>query len=59
MESLWVIEGFDIVEDGQASLVMGGKGMVVESFSFERTPKGFHSSIIKAVAGGAHTRKSF
>ena len=59
MESPRVVEGFDIIEDSQASLVMGSKGVVVEGFSFERAPEGFHSSIIKAVAGGAHTGKSF
>jgi len=59
MESPRVVEGFDIIEDGQASLVMGSKGVVVEGFGFERTPEGFHSGIIIAVAGGAHTGKSF
>jgi hypothetical protein len=59
MESPRVIEGFDVVENGQASLVMVSKGAVVESLGFERTPEGFHSCIIIAVASGAHTGKSF
>jgi len=36
-----VIEGFDVVEDGGASLGVGGEAMVIDQFVFEAAPKTF------------------
>ena len=58
VEPFWVIERFDIVEDGQFSFGMGSEVAMVEPLGFERAPERFHSGVVVAVAGGAHAGKS-
>ena len=59
VEPFWVIEGFDVIEDGQLGLVLGFKVVAMEPFGFERAPKRFHGGVVVAAAGGAHAGKSF
>ena len=54
MESGAVIEGFDVVEDGGASLGEGGKALVVDDFIFEAAPKGLDKGIVVAIAFPTH-----
>ena len=49
-----VIKGFDVVEDGGASLGQGGEAMVVNQFVFESAPKGLDEGIVVTVAFAAH-----
>jgi len=59
VEAFRVIESFDVIEDGQASGMMGWELVLMERFGFERAPEGFHGGVVIAVAGGTHTGKSF
>jgi len=59
VEAFRVIESFDVIEDGQASGMPSLELMLMERFSFERAPEGFHGGVVVAVAGGTHTGKSF
>jgi hypothetical protein len=54
VESDAVVEGFDVIEDGGASLRQGGEAMMVNEFVFEAAPKGFDEGIIVAVALASH-----
>ena len=54
VEPFRVIEGFDVIEDGQAGCLVGGEVFVMEPFSFERAPEGFHGGVVIAIAGGTH-----
>lgn len=54
VESFWVIEGFDIIKEGQIGLVMVLESLVMDPFCFKRAPEGFHGGVVVAVAGGAH-----
>ena len=59
VEPFWVIECFDVIEDGRVGLTMGGEVRAMEPFGFECAPEGLHGGIVIAVAGGAHAGKSF
>jgi len=50
VESFWVIEGFDVIEEGEAGQLMSGEVFVMEPFGFERAPERFHGGVVVAVA---------
>jgi len=54
VESFWVVEGFDIIEDSGASLVMSLEVVVMEPFGFESAPERFDSGVVVAAAWAAH-----
>ncbi len=54
MQSGAVIEGFDVIEDGSASLGMGGEALVIDQFVFEAAPERLDKGVIVAVTGAAH-----
>lgn len=54
VESDAVIEGFDIVEDGSASLDESGEAVVIDQFVFEATKEAFDKSVVVAVAFSTH-----
>ena len=54
VEPFWVIEGFDIIEERGAGLLVGLEVLVVEAFGFEGAPERFHGGVVVAVASGAH-----
>ena len=45
-----VIEGFDVVEDGSASLGEGGEAVMIDQFVFETAKEAFDKSVVVAVA---------
>ena len=59
VESFWVIEGFDVIEDGQLSLLVSLEVLVMEPFGFEGAPERFHGGVVVTVASAAHAGKSF
>ena len=54
MESDAVIEDFDIVEDGSASLGESGEAVMIDQFVFEAAKEAFDKSIVVAVAFSTH-----
>jgi len=44
-----VVESFDVLEDGGASLRTGGKAVMVDELVFEAAPEGFNEGFIVAV----------
>lgn len=50
MQSGAVVEGFDVVEDGAASLLEGGKALVVDHFVFQAAPEGFDKGVVVTIA---------
>ena len=54
VEPFWVIERFDVIEEGELSLVMSLEVFAVEAFGFKRAPKGLHGRIVIAVCSSAH-----
>ena len=50
MESDAVIEDFDIVEDGSASLGEIDEAVMIDQFVFEATKEAFDKSVVVAVA---------
>ena len=56
MESGSVIEDFDVIEDGGASLVAGGEAMMIDQFVFEAAKGGLDEGVIVAVGWAAHGR---
>jgi hypothetical protein len=50
VESDAVIEDFDIVEDGSASLGESGEAVMIDQFVFEATKEAFDKSVVVAVA---------
>src|SRR5580692_3606892 len=54
VEPFWVIEGFDVIEDGRAGRLMGREVVVVQPFGFESAPERFHGGIVVAVSRSAH-----
>jgi len=54
VEPFWVIERFDIIEDGGVSLLVSLEVFLVQPFGFEGAPERFHGGVVVAVAGGAH-----
>ena len=49
-----VVEGFDIIEDSGASLVMSVEVVMMEPLSFKSAPEGLHGGIVIAMAAAAH-----
>ena len=54
MKSGAVIEGFDVIEDGGASLGAGGEAVMIDQFVFEAAKEAFDKSIVVAVAFSTH-----
>ncbi len=54
VESGAVIEGFDVVEDGSASLGECGEAVMIDQFVFEAAKEAFDKSIVVAVAFSTH-----
>ena len=55
VEPFWVIEGFDVIEDGRVGLGAGVEVLLVEPFGFEGAPEGFHGGVVITMALGTHT----
>ena len=49
VESGAVIEGFDVIEDGGASLGAGGEAVMIDQFVFEAAKEGLDEGVIVAV----------
>ena len=49
-----IIKGFDVIENGAASLGEAFEVVVINEFVFERTEEGFDKSVVVAVAFSAH-----
>ena len=49
-----VIKGFDVVEDGGASLREGGEALVVDDFIFKAAPEGFDEGVVVAISFATH-----
>ncbi len=54
VEPFWVIEGFDVIEDGQARVMMSVKVLEMEAFGFERAPERFHGGVVVTVSRRTH-----
>ena len=54
MESDAVIEGFDVVEDGSASLSESGEAVMIDQFVFEAAKEAFDKSVVVAVPFSTH-----
>ena len=54
MKSDAVIEGFDVIEDGGASLGEVAEAVVIDQFIFETAKEGLDKSVIVAVAFPTH-----
>ena len=54
MESGAIIEGFDVVEDGSASLGESGEAVMIDQFVFEAAKEAFDKGIIVAIALSTH-----
>ena len=54
MKAFAIIERLDVVEDGDASLVMAGEVTPVNEFQFEGAPEAFHGGIVVTVAPATH-----
>ena len=54
MKSDAVIEGFDVIEDGGASLGEVAEAVVIDQFIFETAKEGLDKSVIVAVALPTH-----
>ena len=54
MRALAIIEAFDVIEDGGAGLVAGGKVTPVDQVQFEGAPEAFPGGVVIAVAAAAH-----
>ncbi len=49
-----VVEGFDVVENGCASLGEAAESVMIDQFVFESAEEGFDKSVVVAVAFSAH-----
>ena len=54
MKSDAVIEGFDVVEDGSASLGEGGEAVMIDQFVFEAAKEALDKGIVVAIAFSTH-----
>ena len=54
MKSDTVIEGFDVIEDGGASLGEVAEAVVIDQFIFETAKEGLDKSVIVTVAFSTH-----
>src|ERR1039457_2509477 len=51
--ALAVVEGFAVVEDLGARLMVTGKGSPIDPVGFERAPEAFHGGLVVAIAFAA------
>ena len=58
MEPAPVVEGFDVVEDGQAGLLFCFVGFGDTQFCLQGGPEGFHGGVVVAIAGASHAGQS-
>ena len=56
VESGTVIEGFDVIEDGGASLSVAAEAVVIDQLVFESAPEGLDVGVVVTVAFAAHGR---
>jgi hypothetical protein len=49
-----VVEGFDVVEDGEAGLVSCLEDVAVDQLGFDGADGGFHEGVVPRVADAAH-----
>ena len=54
MKSDTVIEGFDVIEDGGASLGKVAEAVMIDQFVFETAKEGLNKSVIVTVAFSTH-----
>ena len=54
MKSDAVIEGFDVIEDGGASLGEVAEAVVIDQFIFETAKEGLDKSVIVTIALSTH-----
>ncbi len=54
MERRSVVEGFDVIEEHEFSLLFGLGDGRAEAFGFKSGPKGFHHGVVVAVGFTAH-----
>ena len=54
MKSRAVIEGFDVIEDGRASLGERSEAMMIDQFVFEAAKEAFDKGIVVAIAFSTH-----
>ena len=54
MESSAVVEGFDVIEDGRASLGERSEAMMIDQFVFEAAKEAFDKGIVVAIAFSTH-----
>ena len=54
MKSSAVIEGFDVIEDGRASLGERSEAVMIEQFVFEAAKEAFDKSVVVAIAFWTH-----
>ena len=54
MQSGAVVKGFDVIEDGGASLGAGGEAVVIDQLVFEGAPEGLDEGVVVAVAWTTH-----
>ena len=54
MESGAVIEGFDVVEDGSASMGDCGEAVMIDQFVFETAKEALDKGIVVAVSLSTH-----
>ena len=54
MEAAAVVEAFDVVEEQETSLLLGGEQGLVEALGFESGKKAFHQSVVVAVGFATH-----
>ena len=59
VEPFWVIERFDVIEDGRLGLVVSLELVAMEPFGFEGAPERFHGGVVVTVAFAAHAGKGF
>ena len=54
MRADWIVEAFDVIEDGSFGLGASRKAMSVDEIHFKAAPKAFHGGVVVAVAPPAH-----
>src|SRR5579863_2526671 len=54
VEPFWIIEGFDVIEDGGMGLLTGLEGLLMQPLGFEGAPEGLHGGMVGATALGTH-----
>ena len=56
VQTLAVVEDFNVLKDGGPSCLPGGEALAVNEFHFQGAPEGFHGGIVITVALAAHRR---